>query len=457
MLFRSAHVVELPTWEFGATGPLDGADFRTIVAETVEALAAALPLDGLVVLGHGAGRTSDDLDPDGTYLEALRAVVGPQVPIAVVLDFHANLSDRMCAAADALVAYRTNPHIDIAERLAEAASTVLRMARGERGVAAWCRLPMVLPQIAQLTTPGEPMGDLRVRAEQLGCGAVWTVSVLGGFSLGDSPDAGTAVYAVADTAEAASAAVADVASMAWALRDRYRIDATSLADSVAIAADAAAGRRSPVILADLADNPGGGAPGNTTFVMAALAAAGVDDVVMGLQCDPRVVESAWAAGVGADLEVEFNQGSDRPLAVPFRTRATVLELVDDVLVPTRGVYAGSRRHPGRACALRLHEGGPRGICVGVSSHAVQCADDDTLRHVGLDPARASVVVVKSRGHFRAGFDHLFDGDQIIEVAAPGVATSDLHSVAWQHLPRPVFPLDTIDRFEPSVVVKEAAR
>ena len=183
----------------------------------------------------------------------------------------------------------------------------------------------------------------------------------------------------------------------------------------------------------------------------------VDDVVIGLQCDPRVVERAWAAGVGADLEVEFNEGSDRPMAVPFRTRATVLELVDDVLVPTRGVYAGSRRHPGRSCALRLHEGGPRGIGVGVSSHAVQCADDDTLRHVGLEPARASVVVVKSRGHFRAGFDHLFHDDQIIEVAAPGVATSDLHSVVWQHLPRPVFPLDAIDRFEPSVVVKEVAR
>ena len=136
-----------------------------------------------------------------------------------------------------------------------------------------------------------------------------------------------------------------------------------------------------------------------------------------------------AEGVNATqvLRFEFNEGSDRPMAVPFRTRATVLELVDDVLVPTRGVYAGSRRHPGRSCALRLHEGGPRGIGVGVSSHAVQCADDDTLRHVGLDPARASVVVVKSRGHFRAGFDHLFRADQIIEVAAPGVATSDLHS------------------------------
>ena len=95
-------------------------------------------------------------------------------------------------------------------------------------------------------------------------------------------------------------------------------------------------------------------------------------------------------------------------------------LTTAALVPTRGGYAGSLRHPGRSCALRI--GGVGGIEVGVSSHAVQCADDDTLRFVGLQPEKARVVVVKSRGHFRAGFDHLFADDQIIEVGAPGVAT-----------------------------------
>jgi microcystin degradation protein MlrC len=411
----------------------------------------------LVVLGHGAGRTTDDLDPDGTYLDALRAVVGAEVPVVVVLDFHANLSERMCSAADVLIAYRTNPHIDIAERLVEAASTVLRLIAGGRVVSAWCRLPMVLPQIAQLTTEGEPMGELRVRAEQLATGSVWSVSVLGGFSLGDSPDAGMAVYAVAETGADAARVVDELAMLAWNLRDRYRIHATPLADSVLIAADASAGRRAPVILADLADNPGGGAPGNTTFVLEALTRAGVDDVVMGLQCDRAVVEQAWAAGVGAELDVEFNRGSTRPFATPLRAQVTVLQLTDAVLVPTRGVYAGSQRHPGRSCSLLVHGVGERGIRVGVSSHAVQCADDDTLRHVGLEPSAASVVVVKSRGHFRAGFDHLFEAHQIVEVSAPGVATSDLQAVQWTHLPRPVFPLDRIDNFVPSVIVKDGGR
>ncbi|MEZ5274659.1 MAG: MlrC C-terminal domain-containing protein [Ilumatobacteraceae bacterium] len=143
--------------------------------------------------------------------------------------------------------------------------------------------------------------------------------------------------------------------------------------------------------------------------------------------------------------MEFNAGSTAPLATPFAAEATVLRLVDDVIVPTRGVYRGATRWPGRACALEIG-----GIRIGVSERKVQCADDDTLRHVGLDPAAARVVVVKSRGHFRAGFDHLFTPEQIVEVGAPGVATPDLAAVEWQHLPRPVFPLDTMDAWQPVV-------
>ncbi|MBI4934700.1 MAG: MlrC C-terminal domain-containing protein, partial [Actinobacteria bacterium] len=133
------------------------------------------------------------------------------------------------------------------------------------------------------------------------------------------------------------------------------------------------------------------------------------------------------------------------LATPFAAEATVIALADGVLVPTRGVYEGANRYPGRCCALDLG-----GIRIGVSSHKVQCADDDTLLHVGLDPAGAKVVVVKSRGHFRAGFDHLFAPHQIVEVGAPGVATTELGTVDWQHLPRPVFPLDDVTVWTPEV-------
>ncbi|MFZ9630336.1 MAG: M81 family metallopeptidase [Ilumatobacteraceae bacterium] len=448
----SVEIVTAPVVDFGAAGVLDGDDFRAVVAEAVGALRAAGPVDAVLVPGHGAGRTTDDLDPDGTFLRALRDTVGPDVPVVVVLDFHANVSAAMCEAADVIVGYRTNPHVDVVDRLREAADHVHRLLdrdpavrRSGATVIARCAVPMVLPQVAQLTTPGEPLYDVMALAQSLIEPPLRNVSVFGGFSLGDVPDCGLTVTVSADEGGRleALAVAEEVARAAWDRRERYRLRVVPVADAVERAVRAVAGIGRPVILADTSDNPGGGAPGNSTFVLEALRAARVRDTVMGLQCDPAVVDAAWAAGVGAHLRVVFNEGSTRSMARPLVVDAEVLSLVDAPLVPTKGVYSGALRRPGRCCALDLG-----GIGVAVSTHKVQCADDDTLLHVGLDPASARVVVVKSRGHFRAGFSHLFADDQVVEVGAPGVATNDLWGVEWQHLRRPVFPLDQIDGYVP---------
>lgn len=460
----SVDVVELPVWEFGAAGPLDGDDFRSVLADTLravdEAIATGGPLDAVVVAGHGAGRTSDDLDPDATYLRALRRAIGPRAALVVVLDFHANVSPEMCAPCDVIVGYRTNPHVDVVDRLREAGEHVHRMLDGGRTTVVMGTAPIVLPQIGQNTTPGEPLGEVVARGQQLAVAPVRNVSVFGGFSLADVPTCGLSVCVTVDDGheEHGRAVAAELLQLAWSLRGRYRTALTPLDASVERASRAANGVEPAVILADTADNPGGGAPGNSTFVVAALHAAGVTGVVAGLHCDPAVVEAAWSVGVGGRFTARFNHHSTRALATPFTCEAVVLHLVDEPLRPTRGVYAGSTRHPGRSCGLELvdHTGRPLGIRIGVSTRRVQCADDDTLRHVGLDPSAANVVVVKSRGHFRAGFDHLFTPEQVVEVGAPGVASNDLHGIEWHHLPRPVFPLDEIDHYEPAPFVAQRA-
>ena len=443
---REVEIVEFPVWEFGASGPLLDVDFRTMLDGTLQALRDAGPLDAVAVAGHGAGRTITDLDADTTFLRAVRDVVG-DVPLVAVLDFHANLSPAMVDLCDVVVGYRYNPHTDVVDRLREAGDHIHRLLDTPGTVRARCRLPMVLPQIAQLTSPDEPLGEVEALADSLRVPPIRNVSVFGGFSLGDVPDCGVSVCVTADAGHEreATEVAAIVAERIWALRPRYRLHCVPVDQAVQRAMQAVAGECEPVILADTADNPGGGAPGNTTFLLQALSAAGATDVVMGLQHDRGVVRTAWEAGAGAMVRVVFNAGSERPLATPFASDATVLALADGVLVPTRGMYAGANRYPGKCCALDLG-----GIRIAVSSHAVQCADDDTLRHVGLDPAGAKVVVVKSRGHFRAGFDHLFAPHQIVEVGAPGVATTELHSVEWQHLPRPVFPLDDVHGWTPEV-------
>lgn len=444
---RDVELVALPVWEFGASGPLLDADFSTIVDDIATRLRDATPIDGVLVLGHGAARTVHDLDSDATFLSAIRDAVGPDVPIVVVLDFHANVSDAMCDVADVIVGYRTNPHVDIEDRSLEAAEHLHRLLGGVRTVVARCRVPMVLPQIAQNTTAGEPLADVRARADREVTGRIRNVSVFGGFSLADVPDCGLSVVVTADSgaADVASRVAATVAQHAWDLRGRFRMAVTPLDEAVALALEAAQGVRSSVILADTADNPGGGAPGDSTFVLAALLEAQVDGVVMGVQCDAAVVEAAWAAGLGARLTVTFNADSHRPLARPLTAQATVLYLVDAPIVPTKGVYRGMPRHPGRACALDLG-----GIRIAVSSRKVQCADDDTLLHMALDPSEARVVVVKSRGHFRAGFDHLFGDDQIVEVGAPGVAPAVLDGVELANIERPAFPFDLDVAWSPIV-------
>jgi microcystin degradation protein MlrC len=459
----SVEIVELPVWEFGASGPLDGDDFRTVLADVDARLARHLadegPLDAVVVLGHGAGRSTDDDDTDATFFEMLRRRVGDEVPIVVVLDFHANLSARMCDAVDVIVGYRTNPHVDVVDCSREAAEHVHRLLGDGDGSAprpriVWAPIPVLLSQIAQLTTPGEPLHEVMAHARRVEVPPIHNVSVFGGFSLGDGPSCGMSVSVSVDEGHEhlAEAAVRALADHVWDLRDRYRMRTTPLADAVPVAAAAGRGERRPVLLADVADNPGGGAPGNSTFVLRALLDAGVTGVVMGMHCDRAVVDAAWEAGLGARLQVIFNAGGTRPLAPELAVVATVTSLQAAPLVPTRGVYAGSRRYSGRCVGLDLD-----GIGIAVSSYPVQCADDSTLHHVGLRPEHARVVVVKSRGHFRAGFDHLFSDDQIVEVGAPGVAPVDLDAVTWQHVPRPIWPLDAVEWSTPEPRHAERSR
>ena len=429
-----AEVVPLPILELPATGPLEHQDFGDFVEESLDALRLLAPLSALVVLGHGAGATTEVADADGAYLQALRACVGPSVPIVVVLDLHANCSAAMVGAVDAVVGYRTNPHVDIADRLVEAAEVTFALLDGRSMVVAWRSLPLLLSQLSQLTSAGEPLGEVIAAGQRaLGAGLI-NCSVFGGFSLGDSPDAGVSVTITAESAatSAAEALAEELAEAVWERRTHFRTATASVA--AAIEQLRATDRR--LLLAEVADNPGGGAPANATALLAALVEAQLDGIVFALQCDPGVVAAATRAGLGQQLRVCFNEGSTDPLAAPLEVEVEVVALVDGPAPCSIGVYAGATRWPGPCAVVRNG-----GLDVAVSSRPVQAADPDLFHHVGLDPAAARAVVVKSRGHFRAGFAELFDDAAIIEVSAPGVAPVDLALLSPVQLRRPIAPLD----------------
>ncbi|MCB1741166.1 MAG: M81 family metallopeptidase [Gammaproteobacteria bacterium] len=420
-------------------GPADQDFFERLLDEMRKGLAGAGPLDGVYCCEHGAGLAVGHDDPDGEVFEIARKAVGPDVPVIATLDLHANISARMLECTDMLISYVTNPHVDAYERGQEAARAMLEVLHaGTRPAMASIRLPLVAPSVTLLTAAGHPYGDvIRLGQTRLG-GDIMNVSITGGFAFSDTDRNGMTVTVTARGDRAAAAAVArELASAAWADRARYQPRMTSLQAATERALAAARDPASPPLLfCDPADNPGGGGRGNTTFILKAFAEAGVEDALLGVFYDPPLVEAARAAGVGAEFEARFNSTETQAFSEPWQATAKVLELSDGEFVGQYGMVKGRRVRLGQACLLAV--GGIRVVVISVRQ---QCLSNDFFTHFGVDAANARVTVVKSRGHFRAGFKHLFAPEQIIEVDVPGLTSCNLANFDWQHLPRPVYPLD----------------
>ena len=391
-----------------------------------------MPLDAVYVASHGASSATGDEDSDGSLLAMIRAVVGPRVPIVVTHDLHCNVSERLVAACDSLIAYRTNPHIDMAARAAEAADMLRLLLSGTRVFKAFRRLAITPPSVTLLTAEG-PYADLIHDAEALMTGELLNASVTGGFVFSDLPKCGMTISATALSQAAADEAVEQLATRAWNERHRYVAHLTSLEAALARAKTTS----QTLILADVADNPGGGGRGNTAWLLQALHEAAIPSVVLGLFVDPALAAEAHALGEGAVFEARFNRDPSE-FSLPFSARARVTMLTDGKGQGRRGNMAGRQFNLGPTARLTL-EGS--GLEVVVISLRRQCHEPRTLEMHGINIAAARVVVLKSRGHFRAGFAEFAPNDRILEVDAPGLTSPVLSRFAWKRLPRPVFPID----------------
>jgi microcystin degradation protein MlrC len=279
---------------------------------------------------------------------------------------------------------------------------------------------------------------------------------MAGFVYGDCPKNGyTAVVSAKNGNRRAAFDVArDICERTWAMRQRFSKPMTSIADAVQRAVDAGANVTSvPLLLADVADNPGGGGRGNTTWLLRALVEADAQGVVIGVFNDAALAAEAHRLGVGAVFEARFNRGEDSPFSPPYDATATVLALTDGVYTGRRGVAKGVRSSMGPSALLRI--GGTDGVRVAVISNRQQCMDPMQLELFGVDIAAARTVVLKSRGHFRAGFDEFFTPDRILEVDCPGLTSPSLASFEWTRLPRPVYPLDPATEWVPPIFVVPA--
>jgi microcystin degradation protein MlrC len=423
-------------------GPVRKAVIEEVIATAEEMLRAAGPLDAVYICNHGAMVAEHDHDPDGLLMARVRQVVGPEVPVIATLDLHANISQRMVDACDLIVGYRTNPHVDQIERGEEAAFSLRRiLASGIRPKAAHVKLPLV-PASVTLLSAEHPYGALidygqRRQAEYRS--EILNVSVFGSFLFSDTPDNGLSIVVTArqDT-RCAQALAVELAELAWSWRRDFTRELTSVSDAVVMSVKP---DRAPVIFSDAGDNPGGGGSGRTTELLAALYEAGARDCLLGSFCDPDLANEAHSVGAGNRFKARFNRSSDRTAAwaqwdVPFEAEAEVLALHDGNVVGENGMTAGRKMDLGPSAALRIG-----GVTVVVITDRTQTADPVFFHMFGLDIAAARTVVVKSRGHFRAGFSPWFAPEQVYEVDTGGL-TSPVHE-RWpfEHVPRPNYPMD----------------
>ncbi|MCR9127002.1 MAG: M81 family metallopeptidase [Rhodobacteraceae bacterium] len=386
--------------------------YDTISDEIVAGVAAAGPLDGLFVDLHGAMVAEHEDDGEGALLDRLRAVVGPDVPIAAALDLHGNITRRMVDAADVLVGFRTYPHVDMAETGYRAAQQLDRlMQRGAPYVKAFRRLPFLVPIAWQSTRadPARAIYDLTAAQET---GAVASTSFFFGFPAADFPGCGpTVVCYGTDTPEVEAAAetiARAVVEAEPAFAGRTYAPDEAVAEATRLAATASA----PVVIADTQDNPGAGGDSNTTGMLRALVAAGATRAALGNMADPAAAAAAHAAGEGAQIDIALGGFSGVPGDAPFHGRFTVERLTDGKVHATGPFYGGAALNLGPSACLRIG-----GVRVVVITHKAQMADREMFRSVGIEPESEAILVVKSSVHFRADFDPI--AHCILTGVAPG--------------------------------------
>jgi len=403
------------------------AAYEALRDELLADLQAALPVQ-IVVLGlHGAMVADGYPDCEGDLLTRVRAIVGPEVVVGAELDPHHHLTEAMVSQADLLIAFKQYPHTDVLERAFELVDLcAAQVQHRRRPVASVADCGMA----AIIHTTREPAQGFVQRLQALeGQDGVLSISLTHGFPWGDVAEMGTRVLVYTDGRQAQGDALARrLADELVGLHEQ--LDTTWLGVDEAIDA-ALAAPPGLVVLADSADNPGGGAAGDSTFILRRLVERGITNAALGPLWDPLAVRIAFDAGVGARLPLRIG-GKVGPMSgAPLDAEVTVKALVRKL--PMAGL-AGTVQSLGDSALVDV-----AGIEVVLISRRSQAMGTDLFTGIGCDLPAKRLVVVKSSQHFRAAFAPL--AVQIHYVSAPGSVTADLRQLPYRHIRRPLWPID----------------
>ena len=403
------------------------------LCETMQArLSSFGSIDGLLLVLHGAAASEGIDDADAYILEKIREVLPRPLPIAATFDFHANLSEAMVAGADLLVGYDTFPHVDMAERGAEAAALLDRLLDDPRRPArTLVKVPLLsVPQ--KQATDREPARSIMAALHEAEARpGVWCGSVALGFPYADAPHLGASVLVYADDPATAETEARRVADAIWTRRHAFDLTLSTPDDAVA---EALAQPRGPVVLVDPADNVGGGSAGDGTVILEALIRHRARGAVVVI-ADAEAVAVAEAAGEGGGFEAPVGARADDRHGSPVPVQGVVQRLGDGRYVHRGSYMTGYETSMGRCAVVDAD-----GVRILLTSLRTMPFDAEQLRCVGVEPADQRIIVVKSASAWRAAYESV--ARHVIFVDTPGVCASNLAHFDYRRRPVPAYPLET---------------
>lgn len=419
----------------GPSGRVTQAAFDWLLEPLLGAL-ASVNYDAILLGLHGAMVTEQNDDGEGEILRRLRAACGPDIPIAITLDLHANVSQAMCDLANIIVSYKTYPHVDMREAGCHAARLLQSTLCGE-----------IMPRTIRASRPmlEEVNGgrtDTGPMLERLQAARVWeqredahAVSINAGFASADIAEVGPTVLVTCEgDMEPHRAFAENLIDDIWQRRGEVINDYLDVDTAAEIASRHDAGN-GPLIIADYADNPGAGGYGDSTELLRALLAAGISNACFGPMVDAETVQALWPLAPGSEVEIQLGGKTDpRYGGGPLVLQAQLISKSDGNYTGQGAMIGGLQRSFGPTAVI-----GIAGIEVLVTTFSAQMLDLQQFRSFAIEPTTKSVVALKSMQHFRADFEPI--AAAVIVCDSGALCTPRYRLLDYRKVPRPIFPLD----------------
>jgi microcystin degradation protein MlrC len=429
-------IVPLLAARANSAGPLSAACWEYLQDYLLQALQRSAPVDGIILSHHGSMAAVTEDDPEGYIASKVRQMAGPDVPFAMTLDLHANVTRRMVEATSMILGYEQYPHRDVFETGARAARLLLRSVRREvRPSMTYAKLPMLLTAFHGSTEGDAPFARLMRRAKTLEADPrILSTSMFFVGSYIDVPEMGSGALVISDSdPERSTKECNRLISEFWRIRHEFDVNTCGVAEAVALGRTIGGG---PILLLDTADTTGGGAAGDGAGLIKGLIDAGENEPALAMVVDPEAAAICAEAGVGREVTLRLGHKLDPRWGTPVSVRGKVRRVFEGRFRYTGGILGGSSATMGSSAVFDAGN-----VAILIASYATYDWADEQYQCAGLDSRHAKFVGIKNMMNFRYGYGDSMKGCFVLDL--PGPTPPDMRMLPFRRLTRPVYPLDDL--------------